>query len=261
MAPSITLITVTYNAEKILAETLESAAVQSFKNFEHWVIDGGSKDGTVDVVKKFPHVKFISEKDNGIYDAMNKGIERAEGEFVYFLNAGDCLFNSTILLQISEHIKKRTYDMIYGDVFFKNHPSGVDFVQGRKIGFTDYYFSIALCHQAAFIKKELFNKLGLYKLNYKILADQEWFVNYFKNCDNSLYITQTVASYETIGMSHKQRFRNMIENNQIAKTYFPTHIYILRMIRHPFLWTKVWLLSKINNTKVYHWYRKLFFNN
>ncbi len=261
MTPSITLITVTYNAEKILAETLQSAANQTFKGFEHWVIDGGSQDGTVDIVKKFPHVKFISEKDQGIYDAMNKGIERAEGAFVYFLNAGDCLFNSTILSLIDGHIQTGKYDMIYGDVFFKNHPSGVDFVQGRKVEFKDYYFSIALCHQAAFIKRELFNKLGLYKLNYKILADQEWFVNYFKNWDKSLYIPQTVASYETVGMSHKQRFRNMIENNQIAKTYFPTYIYILRMIRHPFLWTKVWLLSKINNTKLYHWYRKLFFNN
>lgn len=261
MNPSITLITVTYNAEKILAETLQSAAGQTFKDFEHWVIDGGSKDSTMEVVKKFPHVKYISEKDGGIYDAMNKGIERAQGTFVYFLNAGDCLYNSKVLADINSYIQQGDYDMIYGDVFFKNHPSGVDFVQGKKVGFNDYYFSIALCHQAAFIKRELFNKLGLYKLDFKILADQEWFVNYFKHCDHSLYIPQTVAYYETVGMSQIQRFRNMKENNIIAKNYFPLYIYILRLVRHPFLYSKVWLLGKMSNTKLYHWYRKLFFNN
>lgn len=261
MKPSITLITVTFNAENELPDTLESAAKQSFKNFEHWVIDGGSKDGTIEVVKKFPHVKWISEKDNGLYDAMNKGIQKASGEFVYFLNAGDALFDSDVLQKINAEISSQKYDMIYGDVFFKNHPSGVDFVQGRKVSYTDYFFSIALCHQAAFIKKELFDKLGVYKLDYKILADQEWFVNYFKNCDRSLYIPQTVAAYETVGLSYKQRFRNMTENNRIAKNYFPTYIYILRLIRHPFLWIKVWLLSQLNETKLYHWYRKAFFNS
>lgn len=260
MTPSISLITVTFNAEKIIEETLISAAQQSFKDFEHWVIDGQSSDQTLEIVKKFPHVQFISEKDLGIYDAMNKGIKRCIGKFVYFLNAGDCLFDSNVLKEINDLIISDNYNMIYGNVFFKNHPSGIDFTQGSKVTYRDYYFSIALCHQAAFIQKNLFEKIGYYDLKYKILADQEWFIKYFKSFDQSIYINRTVASYETIGLSYKQRFKNLIENNQIAKQHLPLYIYILRLIRHPFLWTKVWILNQIKNQKIYHWYRKLLYN-
>lgn len=260
-SPTISIITVTFQAAAVLEETILSVINQSWTDWEYIIVDGGSTDGTIDIIRKYentPGLSWISEKDQGLYDAMNKGIKMANGKWLYFMNAGDLLYDTHVLERIFSSPPSPDVNLIYGQIYFKNHPSGVDYVGQKKIAYKDYFFSIPLCHQAAFIQKSCFEKLGLYQLSYKILADQEWFVRYFKLGDQSLYVPMIVASYEIVGLSQKQRFKSMAENQRISKNHFPFWVYILRILRHPFIWLKVYIMMKIMHTGLYSIYRKVF---
>lgn len=259
ITPALTIITVTYQAEKFLEETILSVQQQSFRHFEHLIVDGKSTDGTLQIIQKYQDsLRWVSEKDAGLYDAMNKAILMAKGEWVMFLNAGDTFYHPDSLTQVFAPHYQKNHDLIYGRVFFKNHPSGVDYIGQNKIRYQDYFFSIPLCHQAALIKKELFSSIGLYNLEYKILADQEWFVRYFKQGDHSLYIPEVLSAYEIVGLSQKQRFKSIKENQKISRMHFPWYIHFIRTLRHPFLLFKVYLMMKLMHTKGYAWYRSLF---
>ena len=114
--PLISLITVTFNAEQLLAQTWQSAMNQTYQNFELILVDGGSKDNTLQIAKQFKNKigTLISEPDKGIYDAMNKGIKAAKGEWVYFLNAGDSFYNNEVLESIFENKNLEDFELIYG---------------------------------------------------------------------------------------------------------------------------------------------------
>ncbi|MDE6297409.1 MAG: glycosyltransferase, partial [Muribaculaceae bacterium] len=112
--PLISIITITYNAEKELPATIESVLKQSCTDFEHLIIDGASTDKTLEIARKNPDARIISEKDNGLYDAMNKGIKHAHGKYLLFLNAGDSFRNSDSLAEYASAAEK-DYDIIYGD--------------------------------------------------------------------------------------------------------------------------------------------------
>ncbi len=115
--PLVSIITVVYNAEEYLEETIQSVIGQTFKNIEYIIIDGGSTDGTFDIIKKYEHAidYYISEKDEGIYDAMNKGIEAANGEWINFMNGGDTFHNSNVLQSLS-FPNKPDCDLLSGKV-------------------------------------------------------------------------------------------------------------------------------------------------
>ncbi|NJN33942.1 MAG: glycosyltransferase [Saprospiraceae bacterium] len=124
MIPTFSIITVVYNGAAVVEKTIQSVLNQTFRNYEYLIIDGASKDETLNIIKKYNalyplSIQWVSERDNGLYDAMNKGLRLAKGRFVLFLNAGDALFEKTTLQKIAHHIKPET-DVLFGETMLVN---------------------------------------------------------------------------------------------------------------------------------------------
>ena len=171
--PFFSIITVVYNSEKYLEETIKSVFNQSFKNFEYIIIDGGSSDGTYRIIKKYEKKidYWISEKDNGIYDAFNKGMMVAQGEFIGIINSDD-KYKKNSLKIIYNHLRKnQALDFIFGSV--KKHWGILHGYRPEKIYYSWGFYS---SHSTGFfIKRKSAKKVGLYNLKYKFHADYDFF--------------------------------------------------------------------------------------
>lgn len=175
MTPLISIITVNFNDKIGLERTLESVFSQNFRNFEYLVIDGGSNDGSKELLEKNSEKinYWVSEPDKGIYNAMNKGISVAKGEYLIFLNSGDHFKNENSLEIAQKYLGKE--DIIYGDLelvgnthtFIKEYPKHLSLY---------YFYESSLPHPATFIRKELFKKFGYYDESLKIVSDWKWFL-------------------------------------------------------------------------------------
>lgn len=176
--PLVSIIIVVFNAENTLQQTLSSVISQTYQNWELIVIDGASTDNTLQILDhNCTHLSFcISEKDNGIYDAMNKGIQVAKGEWLYFLGSDDIFINERVLDKIFSGYTTTGSSFIYGNVRLKSN----NVLLG---GSRSYYQLIEknISHQAIFYKREIFKKVGTYDLRYKILADYDLNLRIFRN--------------------------------------------------------------------------------
>jgi glycosyltransferase involved in cell wall biosynthesis len=164
--PKFTIVTASYNSIHTIRETIESVVSQDFKDWEHWVIDGGSKDGTIDLVKEYPHIKWISERDGGLYEAMNKGIERASGEILLMLNSDDRLTPGA-LRRVAESFEAHPeWDAAFGDIIYVDN-DGNEIYRREEAGYDyDVLRLSGVCyiiHQTLYVKKALHNRIGLYR--------------------------------------------------------------------------------------------------
>jgi glycosyltransferase involved in cell wall biosynthesis len=247
----------------MVEETIRSVLNQSFTDFEYWVIDGGSTDGTQDIVKKYPDkIKLISEKDYGIYDAMNKGIANSKGDWLYFLNAGDTLYNKEVLKNIFATPIDTAIELIYGNIKTKNHPSGSDYTIGQEITLKDFYYRVGLCHQAAFSHRKAFNEIGNYNyFDYPVLADQEWFVRFFKERRESKYENLIIANYETVGESYLRRMQSHREHLKMVSSHFSHWVNFRNWMRSPYVMLKIKLIQNYSGSAIYKLYRRIFFKD
>lgn len=206
----ISVITVTFNAADTLEETLKSLDRQTYRDFEVVAIDGGSKDGTVDVFKKYDHLvgTLISEPDKGVYDAMNKGVKAAKGEILFFLNAQDTLYSDDVFEKIVEAFStaKRPY-VVFGDVFFTNRqnlpPSELTLPPNTVRSFKDSGPNEpGICHQCLFYRRELFERLGAYDLKYRIYGDFDFNIRVFDFAgDRYQYVPVVISNFDLGGLS------------------------------------------------------------
>lgn len=195
----LSVITICYN-EPDVEKTCESIVNQTWQDFEWIVIDGGSNEETQKILDKYKSRMnyFVSEKDNGIYDACNKGIDKANGEYLNFMNAGDSFYQNDVLEQI---FVKNNYngDILYGNEYQETLPNL--FTRMPKKITKKFLITSTLRHQASFIKKELFIKYGKYDERYRIVADYEkWLCFYYHNA-NFKYIPNVVSAYKGFGLS------------------------------------------------------------
>ena len=219
----LSVITICYN-EPNLEETCKSIINQTWQDFEWIVVDGASNKETLDIFEKYKYRidKFISEPDNGIYSACNKGIKLANGEYIQFLNAGDSYYSSNSLENV---FKNTTYDedIIYGEIeeIHKNNPKKNTISKQSEI---TKEFMISSCIQtpAAFIKKEMFEKYGLYDENYKIVSDYEKFVVFFINNATFKHLNTVVSRFDKSGISSNKKYHNLHlkERQEVLKNYF-----------------------------------------
>lgn len=260
-SPLISLITVTFNAEKLVSDTLKSAIEQTYKNIELIVVDGGSSDKTLENVKQFSaHIgTLISEPDYGIYDAMNKGIKAAKGEWIYFLNAGDSFYNQHVLENIFSHSIDE-YDLIYAKVETKNEPTGINYITGKPTFFRDFFSRYPICHQATFTRKSVFEKIGFYTIQYKLAADTEWFARFFKSSPSkAIFIDQVVAYYDIQGTTYQKRMKGYKEYLHFGFKHFPWYISLKNYLNYPLLWLKVKFIRMFQNTLIFKTYRRIKF--
>lgn len=214
------IITINYNNKEGLAQTIESVICQTYKDYEYIIIDGGSKDGSTDIIKKYhEHISYwVSEKDNGVYHAMNKGVDVAKGEYCIFMNSGDCFFSPDILNFVANYQE----DIICGKVLKGNNPNP----QGHNndsISLVDLMRG-SLPHQAMFIKRGLLVEHP-YDEKYKILSDWKFCIEtiVYGNC-SFRNMSIIVANYDTTGISTNSNGLLPKERELILKELFPPRI-------------------------------------
>jgi glycosyltransferase involved in cell wall biosynthesis len=262
--PLISIITVCYNAADCITETLQSACSQSYPNIELVIVDGGSTDNTLDCLKPFADkiATLISEKDEGIYDAMNKGIKRAQGEWVYFLNAGDRFYNNQVVADVFSTPIPSDCGLIYGKVKTINEPTGVNYVAGGPVSLNDFYSRYPINHQATFTRRTVFELLGYYDTTYKLAADTEWFVRIFKSEHIKAQFVDVIVSYYDIpGASYHKRMQGYMEYLRFSRRHFPFPVIVKNYLLYPVIWLKVKLIRILTGTRIFTWYRTLKFNN
>lgn len=195
-SPKISVITVCYNAVSDIEDTILSVLNQDYNNIEYIIIDGESIDGTLEILKKYQNniAILISEKDEGIYHAMNKGVANATGEWVIFLNAGDGFFKRNALHEIFNQQIPPNIDVIYGDTCLKLD-NRYYFIKASPL--SEIKERLPFCHQSAFVRS-IYLKHFQFNLNYSVASDYHFFYTiYLKNIETFLYNPQIVSFYNT----------------------------------------------------------------
>lgn len=218
----LSIITINLNNSNGLYKTIQSVISQTFNNFEFLVIDGDSSDNSVDIIHRYSNkIRYwISEPDTGIYNAMNKGIIQAKGDYCFFLNSGDFLVNNFVLERV--FTEECNSDVIFGNilVWIDNKFIGKSYGK-EKLSFLDIYGSL-IKHQAAFIRRELFDEFGLYNEQLKIVADWEFFLKTIGFGGASYrYIDIDITRFDNNGISNNSDSLTAKERNSIIETYLP----------------------------------------
>lgn len=205
--PRISIIIPCYNAEKLLAGCLDGVLAQEYEDKEVIVVDGGSTDGTIGILKDYsvrhPSIRWVTERDRGVYDAMNKGIGMATGEWVYFLGADDAFYDTKVLAGIfsggGPDGGGGRPDILYGNVQFKYSRQIYDgpYTLRRLL------FQSNICHQAIFYRQSVFAAVGLYDIGCKVYADRDFNIRCFRRKDLRIkYVDRIIAVYnEEDGLS------------------------------------------------------------
>lgn len=225
------VITVCLNAGDTIKKTCESVCSQTFRDFEWIVIDGQSTDGTLGFLDSYSEdiSLLISERDDGIYNAMNKGIAHSRGDYCVFMNAGDSFYDENTLKTVSESAE---VDLIYGDVMLSSKI-------GKTVKYPEnlpksFFLKNTLSHQSSYFKRSLFEEYGVYDEAFKIAGDYEIFVRFFNKCMiSSRYIDKPLSRFCLGGISSDRCFRKIRkkENHQIRWKYFPQYRFSFKSIR------------------------------
>jgi glycosyltransferase involved in cell wall biosynthesis len=217
----ISIITINYNHKDGILKTIESVANQTYQNIEYIVVDGGSNDGSVDVIKKYENkiTNWVSEKDNGIYNAMNNGWQKATGEFCLFLNSGDYLCNNDVIKNAAEAIGKNEADIFFGDLMVNDPRKGTYTIEFREYPTLYYMYRTFFPHQASFIKRNVLEELNAFQEEYKIIADRVFFIKSILASKKFYLLKFSISYFELGGVSnsglniHQDERKRLIEND------------------------------------------------
>ena len=225
MSMRISIITVAYNSGKTVRDTLESVLCQTYKDIEYIIVDGGSQDSTLDIIKEYEprlegRIRLKSEPDKGIYDAMNKGIERASGDVIGILNSDDFYTSDDVLERVAKEFEADSeLEAVYGDIHFVS-PDNLK--KCTRYYSSSYFrpwllrFGFMPAHPSFYVRREVYEKYGLYDLQLRTSSDFEWMVRLFaKHHIRAKYIhkdfvTMRVGGESTNGMEAKRKVNNDI---------------------------------------------------
>jgi glycosyltransferase involved in cell wall biosynthesis len=231
----ISIITVCYNSEKYIRSAMESVLSQTYENIEYIVVDGNSTDRTLEFVKAYEpkfngKMRWVSEPDKGLYDAMNKGIKIATGEIVGILNSDDVYFNNAILAQVANTFNQNnSIQAIFGNIRFvrpDNLDKTVRYYQSKHFSPKCFRFGFMPAHPTFFTYRTNFDKIGFYKTDYKIAADFELLTRFlYKNKLSYKYIPLDFIKMRTGGISTKSYKSNIILNREMVRACKENGIY------------------------------------
>ena len=221
MLPLVTIVTVTFNAESFLEDTILSVLNQKFISFEYIIIDGGSTDNTLEIIKKYSNqIKYWESKpDKGIYDAMNSSLNHINGIWVCFMNAGDLFYDNNTLKNIFDikNINLNLFTMIYVDHSYKSNSE----IKIKNAGIlNDLRKKMVICHQSILIKSD-YLKENKFNINYKFSADYDLVIKIFKNNKEQIYYHNIpISIIARNGFSEKNSFGTYLEYKKISLKYF-----------------------------------------
>ena len=245
------IITIVYNAEKLIYETMQSVLNQTFTDYEYIIIDGNSKDATFKIVQEFQEkyplsIKAISEPDKGLYDAMNKGLARAMGDFVLFLNAGDHLFEPTTLEKIAACIAPNT-DILFGETMLVNderqHIGTRSNLTVQKLPqqltWRSLRLGMVVCHQSFLASR----KLTPQYMGGNLAADIDWVIKCLKNAHNPMNTHLIISEYLMGGVSKTQHQQSLKDRYAVLKTHYD---FLPNLISHGLIIVRA-LIFKFKN--------------
>lgn len=213
----ISIITVSYNSAKTIRDTIDSVAIQDYHSVEHIVVDGGSNDGTTEIITHSPSIAtYVSESDQGIYDAMNKGIAMASGEIIGILNADDFYTSDNVLSQVAKVFEDPCVDACYADLVYVRQDNPDEIVRywksrSYKPGLFRHGWMPA--HPTFFCRKSVYERFGKFDLNYKIAADVELLFRFLEKYQiKSVYLPKTLIKMR-LGGTTNQSWRNIKTQN------------------------------------------------
>ncbi|WP_010179194.1 glycosyltransferase family 2 protein [Aquimarina agarilytica] len=221
MRLKLTIITATYNSSRFIEDCMNSVLSQDYENIEYLIIDGASTDDTLSKVKLAaafnPKIKIISEKDNGIYDALNKGVRHATGDIVGFVHSDDFLASKNIFSNIIDVFEKKDVDGVYGDLDYVDKDNVDSVVRVWKS--CDFYPSLLKkgwmpAHPTLFLKKQVYRKHGSFNLKYKIAADYDFMVRIFKDETLKFKYVNKVFTKMRIGGASNRSIKNIIHKTK-----------------------------------------------
>ena len=242
--PKISIITVTYNSAATIADTLLSVQNQSYNNIEHIIVDGNSQDDTMEIVKSFPHVnKWCSERDGGLYDAMNKGLEMATGDIIGILNSDDIYANNFVLSKVIDCFNNEYVDTLYGDLHYV-HPTDLSKVirvwKSGRFKRSNFNFGWMPPHPTFFVRREVYEKAGMFNLSLKSAADYEVMLRIlYKHKFNAAYLPEVLVKMRAGGVSNgslRKRIRANREDrmawkmNELNPYFFTLYLKPLRKV-------------------------------
>jgi glycosyltransferase involved in cell wall biosynthesis len=222
----VSIVTATYNSSETLEDCIKSVASQTYPDIEHIIIDGDSTDGTLDVLKKYEDkiAKIISEPDNGIYDAMNKGLGSATGDIIGILNSDDMYADNSVIESVVSTIAENNVDSCYGDLVYVDQHDTNKVVRHWKSGnFFKERFKRGWMppHPTFFVKKHIYEQYGIFNLDFPLAADYELMLRFLYKYNVSIaYIPKSLARMRTGGRCHPgilNTSKNMIENYRAWK--------------------------------------------
>ena len=292
----ISIITINYNDAKGLAKTLKSVASQVLSDkvlndgfsLEHIIVDGGSTDGSIEVIKEYAsrnindhqsainfhlEVKWVSEKDKGVYNAMNKGIKMASGEYIQILNAGDILASSDVLAKMFDFVKRYTVHrpeaatpyienagIFYGNMIRQRADGTIEGKSGQVPYSLLNYFTSTMNHDCCWMKRSLFEEYGLYDENLKIVSDWKWFLQAIGlGHVKPVYVDIDMTIFDTTGISERNLGLRNEERRKVLEEVLPPavladydkHAFDMHQMdnlrKHPWAYKLVWTLERVLN--------------
>lgn len=260
----LSIVTINRNNAIGLEKTMRSVAAQTCKEFEYIVIDGASTDGSVEMVKnleaEFKHLKWVSEPDTGIYNAMNKGLRMTSGDYIQILNSGDCLATPDVMERMLSALEKADKpSVLYGNMV-KCFPDGRRWAdksfEGREITMLDMYTG-TLNHDPTYIRRDMFEKYGYYDESLKIVSDWKWYLQaIILGGEQPRYVDIDVTLFDMSGISETNKDLDRAERKQVLEQLFPGAVLadyeryafpmeqIKRLQRYPWAYKLVWFIER-----------------
>jgi glycosyltransferase involved in cell wall biosynthesis len=223
----LSIITINLNNAEGLLRTIKSVISQTFNDYEYIIIDGESNDDSISVITAYKEFisKWVSEKDSGIYQAMNKGIRMADGDYICFVNSGDVFFSPYILETVSYFIKQKDAELFFSDcLLFDETNTGLDFkriINSSLVKSKPDLLKIPLPHPSTYYSRKLFNEIGFFDENFKIVSDMDWYLNALINHKIRFFSIGIITSAFFLGgLSTSQKETHQREYNLMLRKYF-----------------------------------------
>lgn len=221
--PKLSIVTINYNNRNGLKKTIDSVIAQTNKDFEWIVIDGGSNDGSKELIEQHSdHFSYwASEPDHGVYHAMNKGIAKATGKWMLFLNSGDCFCNNNVLEKAFTH--PFVGDVMYGNAYYVNPDGSYRIKRDPDVIGISFFLKQTLCHQACFIRSSIL-KESLYNEDMRIAADIAKWLQLMVEGYQFVHLDEFIVNFDTTGIGSQSTKENILERKLVIEKYIPRHI-------------------------------------
>lgn len=257
----LTIITINYNNAIGLQKTMESVFAQTCKDFEYIVVDGASTDGSIQVIQQFndstiQRFNWISEPDSGIYNAMNKGIRMAKGEYLHFLNSGDWLVDENVVKDVLESIPD--CDIFVGNVIQTNDKGEKRYCKNDKEVSLLTFYRGTIQHTSAYIRRDLFEKFGLYDESLKIVSDWKWYMQVAGlHHANVRFTDRCITYFDMTGISSTHKELDQAERRHVLEELVPAPILadldnhyfeidqMTRLKKYPIIYKPIWFIERV----------------